>query len=173
MAAALQLVGESAENPETAATCLTGSVQRATLCYQVPLHPIEKKERLVEKGTSPGLSALWCRSCRRSSIFPAIVSTLGPSLCARSQCPGSLNVAGSVNEFANSGLRTNFAARSEGYQPPCGFLCCSLKPMSFRFLDIPEAVKCCTFVLSSDDESSLLLDGVDLRTARAVAAVDA
>ncbi len=83
----------------------------------------------------------------------------------------SLNFASSNDEFANSGLKTNFAARFEGYQPPCSF-CLRLKPLSCRFLDIPEAGKW-TFVLSSDDGSTLLLDGVKVQTAQALAAVDA
>jgi hypothetical protein len=53
------------------------------------------------------------------------------------------------------------------------FLFCGLSPyLAPRFLDVPEAGKW-SFVLSSDDGSSLHLDGVKVRTAQAVAAVDA
>ena len=123
---------------------------------------IAHEEEEAEKGTSTGLSALWY-SMPSLKQLPSNSQYMRAKPVRKTTVP-SLNFVGSEKEaFANSGLKTNFAARFEGYQPPCSF-CLRLKPLSCRFLDIPEAGKW-TFVLSSDDGSSLLIDGVEVRTA--------
>lgn len=100
---------------------------------------IAHEEEEVEKGTSPGLSALWY-SMPSLKELPSNSQYIRAKPVRKTTVP-SLNFASSEKEFANSGLKTNFAARFEG------------------FLDIPEAGKW-SFVLSSDDGSSLHLDGV-------------
>jgi len=96
----------------------------------------------VEKGTSTGLSALWY-NMPSLKMLPSN-SKFSSANPVRKTIVPNLNYASVVNKvFANSGLKTGFAARFEG------------------FLDIPEAGQW-NFVLSSDDGSTLLIDGVSV-----------
>ena len=88
---------------------------------------IAHEEEEVEKGTSTGLSALWY-SMPSLKQLPSNSQYIRAKPVRKTTVP-SLNFASSENEFANSGLKTNFAARFEGYQPHVVFVL-RLKPLS-------------------------------------------
>jgi hypothetical protein len=88
---------------------------------------IAHEEEEVEKGTSPGLSALWY-SMPSLKQLPSNSQYIRAKPVRKTTVP-SLNFASSEKEFANSGLKTNFAARFQGYQPHAVFVL-RLKPLS-------------------------------------------
>ena len=72
----------------------------------------------------------------------------------------NLNYPSTDDAFANSGLKTDYAARFEGYQPHFAyFLLLSHAVVQFRFINIPKSGKW-TFEMESDDGSRLLINDV-------------
>ena len=77
----------------------------------------------------------------------------------------NLNFKSTDHEFANSGLKADFVARFEGYQPHFAyFLLLSHAVVQFRFINIPKSGKW-TFEMESDDGSRLLINDVKVHLA--------
>jgi hypothetical protein len=114
------------------------------------------------QGTTTGLFARWSRV--KFQRLPA-ESWFESATPARLTTVPNLNFPSTGDAFANSGLKSDYAARFEGYQPQFAyFLILAYALVSFRFINIPKSGKW-TFELESDDGSRLLINDVKVHLA--------